>query len=284
MKYHAYLITAHNEPEALKLLLELIDDERNNIYVHIDQRSTSLYKEEIKGWCSKSKINFIAQEKVYWSGYSLVNITINLLKVAISENNSYYHSISGVDLPLKTQDEFHDFFEKHSGKEFISTGRITTWKIASRYKYYYFEKWTEVLSRKSYRIARVFIGGLQAMLFIDRTRNSNLEYHMGGNWFSITHNLATYIIEKEIFIRKNFDFGFCTDEIFLSTLVMNSLFKSKVSPMMNLRYVDWNRGNPYIWQKQDFEELTSNNIFFARKFSYESHPEIMEKIKDHLTL
>ena len=282
MKTHAYLIMAHNEPKALSLLLSILDDKRNNIYIHIDKRATSLKQKDILQWCHHSSITFIKRQKAFWSGYSLVDITLNLLKEALKDKNTHYHLLSGADLPLKTQDELHVFFEKHDGKEFISTGRITTWKIMSRFKYYYFEKWTKVVSRDKYRIARVLLAGLQAMLFIDRTRNSNLEYHMGGQWFSITHNFARYIIDQESLIKKNFGYGYCVDEVFLPTLVMNSPFKNKVSQMMNIRYVDWNRGNPYTWQKQDFEELTSNNIFFARKFSYEQHPEIMEDIKEYI--
>ena len=36
MKKHAYLIMAHNNPYILKKLLNLIDDKRNDIYLHID--------------------------------------------------------------------------------------------------------------------------------------------------------------------------------------------------------------------------------------------------------
>ncbi len=36
---HVYLILAHNEPEILKTLVEMIDDERNDIYIHIDKKS-----------------------------------------------------------------------------------------------------------------------------------------------------------------------------------------------------------------------------------------------------
>lgn len=35
---HAYLIIAHNEFELLKLLIDRIDDARNDIYIHIDQK------------------------------------------------------------------------------------------------------------------------------------------------------------------------------------------------------------------------------------------------------
>lgn len=282
MTTHAYLIMAHNEPKALEILLSILDDTRNKIYIHIDKRSTCLDKKTIVLWCKKASITFIKREKAYWSGYSLVNITINLLGAAVKDNNVYYHLLSGVDLPLKSQDDLHAFFNNTPTQEYVSTGKTTTWKIASRNKYYYFEKWTEIIGRNTYRILRLILARLQKVLFIDRTRGLNLEYHMGGQWFSITHNFATYVVKKEPFIKKNFNYGFCVDEVFLPTLVMNSPFKVKVSPMMNLRCADWNRGKPYTWQKQDFTELTTNDLFFARKFSYDKHPEIMDKIKNHL--
>ena len=36
-------------------------------------------------------------------------------------NYEYYHLISGVDLPIKTQDDIHDFFNKHKQNIFWST-------------------------------------------------------------------------------------------------------------------------------------------------------------------
>lgn len=35
---HAYLIIAHNEFEVLKLLIECLDDSRNDIYIHFDKK------------------------------------------------------------------------------------------------------------------------------------------------------------------------------------------------------------------------------------------------------
>ncbi|MGN1262595.1 MAG: glycosyl transferase, partial [Prevotella sp.] len=35
---HAYLIMAHNEWDLLNTLLSLIDDERNDIFLHIDKK------------------------------------------------------------------------------------------------------------------------------------------------------------------------------------------------------------------------------------------------------
>ena len=36
---HAYLIMAHNEFNILEKIIKLIDDERNDIFVHIDENS-----------------------------------------------------------------------------------------------------------------------------------------------------------------------------------------------------------------------------------------------------
>ena len=44
---------------------------------------------------------------------------MELLKAAIKGNYDYYHLISGMDLPIKTQKEIHEFFENNKGKEFI---------------------------------------------------------------------------------------------------------------------------------------------------------------------
>ncbi len=39
---HAYLILAHNEPELLSLLVERLDDVRNDIYIHFDRKLSVL--------------------------------------------------------------------------------------------------------------------------------------------------------------------------------------------------------------------------------------------------
>ena len=39
---HAFLIIAHNKFNQLQLLLNLLDDERNDIYVHIDKKVKDL--------------------------------------------------------------------------------------------------------------------------------------------------------------------------------------------------------------------------------------------------
>lgn len=41
---HAFLIIAHNEYPILEVLLSMLDDERNDIYLHIDKREWAYIK------------------------------------------------------------------------------------------------------------------------------------------------------------------------------------------------------------------------------------------------
>lgn len=66
MKF-AYLIMAHNEPVIFDRLVNLLDDERNDIFVHVDSRSEIDLFTDVKP--SKSKIYFMPQRRpVYWGG------------------------------------------------------------------------------------------------------------------------------------------------------------------------------------------------------------------------
>lgn len=93
--------------------MQLIDDERNDIYIHADRNAIGLDVSEIKSYVKKSKIYFIKRYKIYWGTNSITKAEIKLLKTAIKMGGySYYHFLSGADLPIKTQNQIHNFLKK----------------------------------------------------------------------------------------------------------------------------------------------------------------------------
>lgn len=44
---HAYLISVHQKPMQLKKLVQVLDDERNDIYVHIDKKARDIYSKTV---------------------------------------------------------------------------------------------------------------------------------------------------------------------------------------------------------------------------------------------
>ena len=55
---HAYLIMAHQNFEQLAILLELLDDIRNDIFIHVDKKVKTFDKEKLKNSCKFSKVIF----------------------------------------------------------------------------------------------------------------------------------------------------------------------------------------------------------------------------------
>ena len=103
--------------------------------------------------------------------------------------------------------------------------------------------------------------------------------YKGPNWFSITHELAKYIVANKKRIRKHFSKSVCADEVVVQTLVMNSKFKENVTDL-KIRHIDWKRGTPYTFRAEDYHELISTEGLFARKFDEKIDLKIVDAIYD----
>lgn len=47
-----------------------------------------------------------------------------------------------------------------------------------------------------------------------------------------------------------------------------------------MRLIDWDRGKPYVWRTDDYEELMNSEMLFARKFDRRVDDEIIDRIVD----
>ncbi len=286
MKKHAYLIMAHTQPELLKVLLQMLDDERNDIYLHIDSKAKDYPLDEVAAVLQKSNCVFTERTDVKWGSYSQIHCEMVLLKEATKVEHAYYHLLSGMDLPIKSQDKIHSFFEKYEGLEFVDEDLPEISEAAiSRVKY----------AHKFYGkagSAKDILGALSAkgqkLLGVDRTKKyGNIIFQKGRNWFSITHGLARLVVEKESWIREVFGQSVCGDELFLQTVARNSEFAEKICnpntmpDVPDTRYIDWERGsnnNPYIFRASDYEKLMASCALFARKFDLNVDGKIVEKL------
>ena len=80
---HAYLILAHKNFGQLRKLAGLLDDPRNDIYVHVDRKSASSPEEWLRGACKYSRLSLISPRiSVSWGGVSIMRAELALLKAA----------------------------------------------------------------------------------------------------------------------------------------------------------------------------------------------------------
>ena len=120
---------------------------------------------------------------------------------------------------------------------------------------------------------------LQKQIHVNRLKKYTFSFYKGAQWFSITHNLAEYLLQHEKEIRRIFRWSFCTDEIFLQTFAMQSPYKTNIVNDY-LRYIDWERGTPYTFTDADYDELCSSDKLFARKFDEMKSAKVVNKIRN----
>lgn len=288
---HAYLIMAHNQFYVLEILLKLIDDERNDIFLHIDKKVSNFDFDYFKTILKKSNLYFTRRYDVRWADISQTRATINILEEAIKNKQryKYYHLLSGVDLPLKTQDQIHAFFQDKNNEFIHFCGKENRKNVIDRYLYLHF--FTKYLREKNkvykvFRLVDKIIYLFQRIINIKSSKFGKLEIKVGASWFSITESFAEYVVKNKDSILKTYNHTKMADESFLQTLVYNSSFRNKLYKrgienddyMACLRYIDWSRGNPYIWRIEDYDQLINSNYLFARKFDEKESKELIEKI------
>lgn len=308
MKKHAYLIMAHNNFEQLAYLVSLLDDYRNDIYIHIDKKSNfpELDKDKISSKSNNSKVIFTERENIYWGGVSQMKAEMILFKSANKEQYEFYHLISGLDLPLKSQDYIHNFFSENSGKIFLTMMTLDGDKEnIDRYKYYHLlERFTPrtipgIVGKGLFKVYRKSEVLLQKILGIDRYKKNSVQAIKYAQWVSLPNYVVDLLVKEEDYLNRVFKYSFLCDEVFIAHLLqkhdlLKNLYSDEVSYdrkedfQGNLRYINWWDGNPYTWtdsekDKLELAEASKKGYIFSRKFDINKYPKTKEVIKELVT-
>lgn len=285
---HAYLIMTHGNFKVLKLLLRLIDDERNDIYIHIDKKCGEVNIVQFTDVIKKSNVYFVERHKGGWGW--ILDIEYELFEQAYKKKYSYYHLISGVDLPIKSQNYIHGFFEQNYGKLFVG--------FKEDYLFDYDRIERIHLFPQYYRTKNIFIRYLRSVFLLVqkkigykyRKSTEDFVFKKGPTWVSITHEFVGYLINNKNKVTNLYKFSFSSDEQFIQTLLYNSEFRPYIYDYVDqlhscMRYVNWkkgtkeyNAGSPSAITLADAREIVKTDRLFARKFS-EEHWDAIEFIE-----
>lgn len=286
---HAYLITAHNKKAQLLTLLRLLNDPKNDIYIHIDKKAQDFPEEELRAAAPDSRMAFVPRLDARWGSEVFIDAIVSLVELASREEHSFYHLLSGVDLPLKTQREIRAYFDAHAGEEFVSIERETATPnvIAGRIARYHLQKPLQPFLKKLDRRLNPLSQNLQRLLGVNRIKRAPVTFQKGGVWFSITHALARFVVEEMPRYRAYYRHSLCADEIWLQTLVAHSPFMEQRAfmgfddePAATMRYIDWSDSgtSPRTLTSEDYDILMESGMLFARKFDEAVDGTVIQKI------
>lgn len=273
---HAFLIMAHHQEKVLKALLHALDNDRVDIFIHIDKKST-LDVDELKKCVHKSGLYFTERVAISWGGYSVVYAEYLLIREATKKGvYDYYHLLSGQDYLLQPINEILDKFGNKSDNYICFKDEVE--EQLDRLKYFYFFQDRIGKTNGMERVLQSILKKIQK--WIGFSRKLPKEIGFGSQFFDITNNFANYIVEHFNEWQKYFKYTYCADEMFVQSMYLEykKTNKCKLSSAYShdvgtvhksdagiKRAIDWKRGDPYIWKAEDYDFLRNSNLLFVRK-------------------
>lgn len=289
MQKHAYLIMAHADMPLLQVLIGMLDDERNDIYLHADVKWKDFDPNALVANKATLRILPIRLDG-RWGHISLMNIEYALYDEASKYGEYYYyHLLSGADLPIKTQDYIHDFFSNaphipyisywdHPGDTYYKVSRYTFGMKyeKSLYRYPLFDRMVGFIKRKTADILFKIFG----------ERVDSKSFYKGAQWSSLREEDVKMLIDQKQYVSKRLRYTRACDEIFAQTILARKYFEPNgLDPYASkdMRLVNWKSSviSPDYFTIDDWQQIQSSDALFARKFSSSVDLEIVKMVQDH---
>lgn len=272
---HAYLIIAHNEFEHLQRLISALDDERNDIYVHIDRKVRNM--PEIS--CRVSTLTILQNRiDVRWGHISQIKAEYALLRTAYDSkiNYDYYHIISGTHYPLTTLPEIDNYFSDKKGMTVFAPVPWSLDEIKDKFGRYHF--FSDSVNRNNFKefLWRLCLR-VQGKYHI---RNYSWFYEKCSQWVSISKKDISIILNFEKHIKKLMNHTLCPDEVFIPTILHSCGILYIIDK--KLLFTNFLGASPKELDLSDYSLMIESNAIFARKFS-SSHSTLTDKIAEHVT-
>ena len=256
---------AHNQFLALKELVSVLDDERNDIYIHFDKKVKSLPALQAR----HSRLVILDKRvNVIWGDVSQIKAEYALFKAAFHQGRyAFYHLISGVHFPLVSNDFLHQWYDARQGSCVLREVPLPEEEIQMRFGLYHFFL-KHLVSRNEF-VNKVYHLGWRALLGLQKAlgikRDTSFIRGKASQWCSLTETAIEELLSKERETLHNFRRSFCCDEFFVRSVLENTdiplLFDDRIC------YLEFVRTTPRPFTIADYDRLKAFGAFFFRKMT-----------------
>ena len=279
----AYLLQVHKNWELLALLIRLLKESWNDVFIHVDAK-TPFQEEQLTTLIPNIDIHFIHPRiKVFWGHDSQVHATLALLQSAFHASTHYdrFILLSGQDLPIKTNDRIFRFFDNNP-HEYLQYYKFPIkWWVYGGYDRMQVYNFPDILGPFWNKVNR----RIQMLLPFRRPLPFDGALFAGCQWFNLTRGAVEYILQyvQTTNILNSVRYSSCVDEIFFQSILLNSPFSDSCQ-CDDLRYVDWelHGSNPKTLDQSDWPKLHDSKALFARKFDQTHDPTIIQSVVQSL--
>ena len=271
----AILILCHKNPKQINLLLDKLNHQDIDCYIHIDKKADFANK-----ITKRSNIVLLPDEKrvsVEWAQISMVTATINLVEEAHRHGKyDYYWLISGQDWPLRSADKIVKFFEEHNGTNFVqywnskNHGSHQQNNLDKRNQIYFPIKligrkpWQKIIKRGWVE----FTGGYNRTWKIFERKQLGIEFYFGSQWWALNRKTVDWLVGYLHEHKEYYEFyrnSVCPDDSFFQTLVMMSPYADDKTEY--LTYLQFPKGanSPDILKACDLPKAKESKYLVMRK-------------------
>ncbi|TFK09186.1 TNF receptor-associated factor 1 [Platysternon megacephalum] len=281
----AYIITLHKEFDTFERLFRAIYMPQNVYCVHVDEKATAQFKEDVETLLNCFPNAFLASknEPVIYAGISRLQADLNCMKDLMESGVRWKYLLNtcGQDFPLKTNKEIVQYLKGYKGKN-ITPGVLPPAHVISRTKYIHKE---HIGTDSSY---------MKKTNVLKQSPPQNLTIYFGSAYIAVTKPFVEFILndQRAIDLLEWSKDSYSPDEHFWVTLnripdVPGSM--PNASWEGNLRAIKWSDKESFhggchghyvrgicIYGTGDLKWLFKSTSMFANKFELKTYPLTVE--------
>ncbi len=279
MSKPAFLILAHEDQPLLEILTGHLL-QFGAVYIHLDKKS-SIRTDFYPG---HSNLHVYKELSIRWGHWSMVEATMLLADKAIADGASYLSYLSGITLPVTSNEKFKAFLDEEG--DYFEANQITDEEFAKRNRSFQHRFTRRYIA---FRSRRNFVGRLQRRIMREVfaiTPKLNYKKALGdvtlchgiGFWSvtAATYSQAMAATKARPSLMKYFKAVEISDETFFQ-----SIFRFITAPKANTArtYVDWvGSGTPAFLTENHLKAIAERDYIFARKFR-STDTVVLQKLK-----
>ena len=270
----AVLILAHkNIDQVIELSQRLSSN--FNVYIHFDRKISLSKKQELE--LNQLNVKFFSKYDVKWGSYSIVRATIDLMKLSLENpKNTYFHLISGQDWPMQAPQKIYDFFE-HTDKIYMNYWRTSDMRKSGEpeiwwVKYYF--NYDQINRRTTFgKIYHRFLLLFQTLGHVNKLKKYGIaeeKIYAGQEWVDVPRDALEYALsyyEEHPELEKIFSTSFCSDEMWLQSVLCNSPYKVRIDKNIH-HFIEMVRNpgsQPAILDEKYYEKIVKGDYWWGRK-------------------
>ena len=266
----AYLILCHKNPSQVELLIDQLDSDDVDFYVHIDKKNDNFI---LRDRTNLHVLPIESRVDIQWATFSMIEAEVNLIHTMFSSNQKYDYAVllSGQDFPIKSNAKIYKYLENHAGDNFIdiishNNNLFKGYMKRTEMYFFSFMQRRTFISRLIRKIYILLLGNIKAL---KRKHPADLTFEFGSQWWVLSSDFLNWVcmfLDKNPEYTEYYKHTMAPDESFFQTLIASSPFSKTIRP--SLTFLTWNSSDnhPDTIELNDLDKIMGLKEFlFCRK-------------------